>query len=87
MTSALQAQAGVALHGRTHLMLALRGDGDPDSEARRREWSIRATEAGVSVMGEISDAAYALAALHAYERFRHSRGVVLASSPLSENDQ
>jgi acyl-CoA synthetase (NDP forming) len=72
MTGALAASA--AFSGRTHLVLALRANGDPESEARKREWAIRATEAGVSVFGEIAHAAQALAALHAYERFRHTRG-------------
>lgn len=62
-----------AFRGHTHLVLALRANGDPESESRKRDCVIKAMEAGVAVFNELSNAAYALAALHAYERFRFTR--------------
>ena len=69
------------LRGRTHLVLALRANGDPESESRKRDCVIKAMEAGVAVFNELSNAAYALAALHAYERFRFTR----CSQPMTKD--
>jgi len=64
---ALRAQARHA--GRMHFALVLRSDGEPEIEARKREFRARAVELGVPVFDETPAAAAALAALAAHERF------------------
>jgi acyl-CoA synthetase (NDP forming) len=52
-----------------HLVLVLRSDGDPATEALKRECRTRALEAGMAVFEELAPAAEALAALRAHERY------------------
>ena len=59
--------------GQAHFVLVLRADGDPQLEARRREFRARATALGIPVYDELENAARALGALQAFERFRASR--------------
>ncbi|MBP8297817.1 MAG: CoA-binding protein [Burkholderiales bacterium] len=62
-----------ALRGRAHLVMALRANGDPESESRKRDYAVEIDAAGVAVFNEITNAAYALAALHGYEKYRFAR--------------
>jgi acyl-CoA synthetase (NDP forming) len=55
--------------GRAHFVLVLRSDGSPECEARKREFREAAVAAGVPAFDEMSNAADALSALAAYERF------------------
>ncbi|HYH41513.1 MAG TPA: hypothetical protein VD867_05995, partial [Burkholderiales bacterium] len=59
--------------GQSHFVLVLRSDGEPELEARKREFRARATALGVPVYDENSNAGHALAALQSYERFLHKR--------------
>jgi acyl-CoA synthetase (NDP forming) len=54
--------------GRSHLVLVLRSDGEPEIEAQKQECRRRALAAGIPVYDEIADAAAALAALAQFER-------------------
>jgi acyl-CoA synthetase (NDP forming) len=60
--------------GQAHFLLVLRSDGDPQLEARKREFRDRAVALGIPVYDEMSNAGLALAALQAHERFLHTRG-------------
>jgi acyl-CoA synthetase (NDP forming) len=60
--------------GQAHFLLVLRSDGDPQLEARKREFRERAVALGIPVYDEMSNAGHALAALQAHERFLHTRG-------------
>jgi len=73
----MQAALRVQQHypGRAHFMLVLRSDGDPALEERKRAFRARAIALGVPVYDELTNAGGALAALQAYEKFRHSRGL------------
>ena len=66
-------RAGALLRGSTHVVLALRADGDPEGQARRRECSAQLADAGVAVFDDIANAARALAAVRSYESFRFVR--------------
>jgi len=61
--------------GQAHFVLVLRSDGDPDLEARKREFRARAAALGIPVYDELDNAARALKALAAHERFLSSRSV------------
>jgi acyl-CoA synthetase (NDP forming) len=61
--------------GQAHFLLVLRSDGEPALEERKREFRAKAVALGVPVYDEMINAGKALAALQAYERFRHSRGL------------
>ena len=71
-------RAKAKCQGRTHLMLALRSNGQPESEQRMREGRLRAMKAGIPVFDEIPNQARAMAAIHAYERFRSQHVMALA---------
>jgi len=60
--------------GQAHFALVLRSDGDPELEARKREFRARAVALGIPVYDEMVNAGHALAALQAHERFLHARG-------------
>jgi acyl-CoA synthetase (NDP forming) len=55
--------------GRTHFMLTLRSDGEPDVENRKREFRSQALALGIPVYDEMPNVGWALAALSAHERF------------------
>jgi hypothetical protein len=59
--------------GQAHFQLVLRSEGDPETEALKRGFRELALAAGVPVFDELANAAVALAALRAVERFRHTR--------------
>ena len=59
--------------GQAHFMLALRSDGDPKLEERKREFRAKAVARGVPVYDEMTNVGHALAALAAHERFVFSR--------------
>ncbi len=71
-------QAAVRVHthyqGKSHFVLVLRSDGEPQLEARKREFRDKAVALGVPVYDEMSNAGHALAALQAHERFVNTRG-------------
>jgi acyl-CoA synthetase (NDP forming) len=71
----LQAAMRVQTHfpGQAHFVLVLRSDGEPQLEARKRDFRARAVDLGIPVYDEMSNAGHALAALHAHERFIISR--------------
>jgi acyl-CoA synthetase (NDP forming) len=56
-----------------HFLLVLRSDGEARTEERRRLERARATRLGIPVFDELSNAAAALAAVAAHERFISSR--------------
>jgi acyl-CoA synthetase (NDP forming) len=64
------ARANEKFRGRTHVLLALRSNGDAETEHRKREARRTAMGAGVAVFDEIPNMARAVAAVHRYERFR-----------------
>ncbi len=70
--AALRVQA--KFPGQAHFVLVLRSDGEPQIEARKREFRARAVALGIPVFDEIGSAGYALAALRRHERFVHTRG-------------
>ncbi len=59
--------------GAGHFVLVLRSDGEPETEAKRHAYRTRALAAGIPVFEEIPAAAGALAALAAYEAWRHAQ--------------
>ena len=59
--------------GQAHFMLALRSDGEPALEARKREFRAKAMAHGVPVYDEMTNIGHALAALQWHERFVISR--------------
>ena len=59
--------------GQSHFVLVLRSDGDPEIEARKRDFRSHAVALGIPVFDEMSNAGQALAALHTLERYRHRR--------------
>ena len=59
--------------GQAHFVLVLRSDGEPELEARKREFARSAVALGVPVYDEMSNAGHALAALQFYEAFVHRR--------------
>jgi hypothetical protein len=59
--------------GQAHFVLVLRSDGEPQIEARKREFRARAVDLGIPVFDEINNAGHALTALRAHERFVQSR--------------
>ena len=59
--------------GRTHFVLVLRSDGNPEIEDRKRRDRKRILAEGIPVYDEIPEAATALDALARYEGFRHAR--------------
>jgi acyl-CoA synthetase (NDP forming) len=71
----VQAALRVQTHfpGQAHFVLVLRSDGEPQLEARKREFRERAVALGIPVFDEMSNAGHALAALQAHERFVVSR--------------
>jgi acyl-CoA synthetase (NDP forming) len=72
----VQAALRVQAHfpGQAHFVLVLRSDGEPQLEARKREFRARAVELGIPVYDEMANAGCALAALQAHERYAISRG-------------
>ncbi len=56
--------------GQAHFLLALRSEGDPETEEIKRRFRKIALDAGVPVFDELSNAAIALAALKFYETFK-----------------
>jgi acyl-CoA synthetase (NDP forming) len=72
----VQAALRVQTHypGQAHFVLVLRADGEPQLEARKREFRDRALALGIPVYDEMSNAGHALAALQSHERFLHTRG-------------
>lgn len=68
--AALQARKGFASAG--HFALVLRSDGEPETEAKRRDYRARALAAGIPVFDEMPAAAAALAALATHETWRHA---------------
>jgi len=66
-------RAKEAIEGRTHLSLALRSNGEPEAERRKRESRLRAMKAGIPVFDEIPNQARATAAVYGFERFRAKR--------------
>ncbi|MEX2452281.1 MAG: CoA-binding protein [Rhodospirillales bacterium] len=56
--------------GQAHFLLALRSEGDPETEEIKRHFRRIALDAGVPVFDELSNAAIALAALKFYETFK-----------------
>lgn len=71
----VQAALRVQTHypGQAHFILVLRSDGEPQLEARKREFRDQAVALGIPVYDEMSNAGHALAALQAHERFVHTR--------------
>jgi acyl-CoA synthetase (NDP forming) len=65
-------QVGARYPGRAHFVLVLRSDGDADIEERKRQYRREAVRLGIPVFDELSEAAKALTALSAYERYRMS---------------
>ncbi|MDH3701616.1 MAG: CoA-binding protein [Alphaproteobacteria bacterium] len=59
--------------GKTHFVLVLRSDGEPEIEARKFEERNRALEMGVPVFDELPNAAVALAGLRDYEHYLNRR--------------
>lgn len=55
--------------GRTHFILALRSDGEPEVETRKREFRSQALALGIPVYDEMMNVGWALAALAAHEHF------------------
>jgi acyl-CoA synthetase (NDP forming) len=55
--------------GRAHFVLALRSDGEPEVEARKREFRTQAVARGIPVYDEMMNVGWALSALAAHERF------------------
>ena len=66
--------------GQAHFVLALRSDGEPALEERKRAFRARAVALGIPVYDEIASAGHALAALAFHERFVHSRKCVIRDS-------
>jgi len=56
--------------GQAHFLLALRSEGDPETEELKRQFRQIALESSVPVYDELSNAAIALAALKFYETFK-----------------
>ncbi|HSN42011.1 MAG TPA: CoA-binding protein [Burkholderiales bacterium] len=73
----VQAALRVQSHypGQAHFVLVLRSDGEPTLEERKREFRAKAVALGIPVYDEMANAGYALAALHAHERFVHTRSM------------
>jgi acyl-CoA synthetase (NDP forming) len=67
MQAALRVQSRYP--GRAHFALVIRSDGEPDIEARKREFRAQATALGIPVYDEMMNVGWALAALAAHERF------------------
>ena len=67
MQAALRVQS--RFPGHTHFVLAIRSDGEPDIEARKREFRAQAIALGIPVYDEMMNVGWALAALAAHERF------------------
>ena len=59
--------------GRAHFLLALRSDGVPDVEARKRDFRAQAIALGIAVYDEMINVGWALSALAAHERFLSRR--------------
>jgi len=75
LDNVVQAALRVQAHfpGQAHFVLVLRSDGEPQIEARKREFRARAIELGIPVFDEINNAGHALTALRTHERFVQSR--------------
>ncbi len=71
MQAALRVQSRYP--GRAHFVLALRSDGWPEVEARKREFRDQALALGIPVYDEMMNVGWALAALAQHERFVASR--------------
>jgi acyl-CoA synthetase (NDP forming) len=67
--------------GQVHFVLVLRSDGGADVEEARRHAAEKALAAGLAVFDEPHDAAIALAAVSAVERFRSRRGLPGTPAP------
>jgi acyl-CoA synthetase (NDP forming) len=67
MQAALRVQSRYP--GRAHFVLALRSDGWPEVEARKREFRDQALALGIPVYDEMMNVGWALAALAQHERF------------------
>ncbi len=55
-----------------HCLLVLRTDGDPDTEALKRDERVQAIALGIPVYDELTDAGYALAGMQTYERYQYA---------------
>jgi len=55
--------------GRTHLLLVLRSDGEPEVETRKRAFREQALALGIPVYDEMMNVGWALSALSGHERF------------------
>jgi acyl-CoA synthetase (NDP forming) len=72
MQAALRVQSSYP--GRAHFVLVLRSDGEPEVEARKREFRGQAIALGIPVYDEMMNVGWALAGLAAHERFLHRQG-------------
>lgn len=61
--------------GQAHFLLVLCSEGDPETEALKRDFRQSALAAGVPVFDDLINAAAALAALRAVETFQHTRNL------------
>jgi len=77
LDNVVQAALRVQTHfpGQAHFVLVLRSDGEPQLEARKREFRAKAIALGIPVYDEMANAGHALAALQAHERFVISRSM------------
>lgn len=70
-------QAALRVQGKfsdgAHFVLVLRSDGEPELEARKRDFRARAVELGIAVFDEVTNAGHALAAMRKHEIFALSR--------------
>ena len=75
MENLLTAALRVQQHhpGQAHFLLVLRSEGDAETEELKRRFRDLALAAGVPVFDDLVNAAVALAALRAVERFQHAR--------------
>jgi acyl-CoA synthetase (NDP forming) len=67
MQAALRVQSRYP--GRAHFVLALRSDGEPEVEARKRDFRAQAIALGIPVYDEMMNVGWALSALASHERF------------------
>lgn len=67
----------MARYSGTHFVLVLRSDGEPDVEARKREFRAHVVALGIPVYDEMSNAGNALAALQFHERFIATRAAAV----------
>lgn len=66
-------RAKETIQARAHLSLALRSNGMPEVERRKRDARLKAMNAGIAVFDDISNLTRGAAAVHSFERFRFLR--------------